>query len=376
MDSIRYNLFLEKARKAHGNKYDYSHVDFVRKSDHVKILCPHHGPFTQSVENHTRKTKPAGCKACGIEVRRQHFKRTNDEFIGLSKEKFGNLFDYSLVDYINQDTKITLVCKTHGEFTVTPVSHLQSPTGCPRCSKEACDRDRIMPFSIVHGKLKSVHGDKYRFIENTYKGTDSKISFACPIHGQREQHVYNLLNGHGCSMCDTDTIRTIDDFQFKLNTLYGDMFKVLSKEWQGQLVPHWVMCRYGHKLNIPPRIYYNLYGCPKCNDEKETTAIYLIYLGTYQGKNVFKYGTSIAPKGRLKHYRVLWPKSYILDYWFVDKSISYFLEKQLGEKLQGGRLPPEMLPEGFTETRVVNYGVDEYLELTNTILKSLREKGK
>ena len=37
-----------------------------------------------------------------------------DKFIEKCKERFGDLYDYSKVDYINNDTKVIIICPTHG----------------------------------------------------------------------------------------------------------------------------------------------------------------------------------------------------------------------------------------------------------------------
>lgn len=57
------------------------------------------------------------------------------EFIAKAKTKFGDKFDYSKVDYITSRTPVIIICPEHGEFTMNPSSHLNSPTGCKECSK-------------------------------------------------------------------------------------------------------------------------------------------------------------------------------------------------------------------------------------------------
>jgi len=38
-------IFIEEARKIHGDKYDYSKVKFIDTTTKVKIICPIHGEF-------------------------------------------------------------------------------------------------------------------------------------------------------------------------------------------------------------------------------------------------------------------------------------------------------------------------------------------
>lgn len=46
-------------------------------------------------------------------------KNLKNVFISKSKEKFGDKFDYSKVNYIKYNIPIILICKEHGEFTIT-----------------------------------------------------------------------------------------------------------------------------------------------------------------------------------------------------------------------------------------------------------------
>jgi len=57
--------FLQKAKKLHGNRYDYSRVAYSSAKKNVTIGCPEHGWFKQTPSNHTHATKPRGCPKCG-----------------------------------------------------------------------------------------------------------------------------------------------------------------------------------------------------------------------------------------------------------------------------------------------------------------------
>lgn len=53
--------FIEKAKKIHGDKYDYSLVDYKHSQKKIKIICPEHGIFEQTPNNHL---KGEGCPHC------------------------------------------------------------------------------------------------------------------------------------------------------------------------------------------------------------------------------------------------------------------------------------------------------------------------
>ena len=83
--------FIKKSNIIHHNKYDYSLIDYKNIRTKIKIICPIHGQFEQTPNNHLNLKQ--GCAKCR--------KLNNDIFINKSKEIHGNKYDYSLVDYTN-----------------------------------------------------------------------------------------------------------------------------------------------------------------------------------------------------------------------------------------------------------------------------------
>ena len=60
-------------------------------------------------------------------------KLNTEIFIERSKNKHKDEYDYSLVEYINNKTKVKIICPEHGEFEQTMKEHFNS-NGCPYCS--------------------------------------------------------------------------------------------------------------------------------------------------------------------------------------------------------------------------------------------------
>lgn len=58
---------------------------------------------------------------------------TTDEFIKRARIVHSNKYDYSLVNYVNFNTKIEIACHEHGSFLQTPGSHLNG-NGCKNCA--------------------------------------------------------------------------------------------------------------------------------------------------------------------------------------------------------------------------------------------------
>lgn len=61
---------------------------------------------------------------------------TTEEFIKKAKEKHGDKYDYSKVDYKDNRTKVCIICPKHGEFWQLPPSHLRCRCSCRKCRDE------------------------------------------------------------------------------------------------------------------------------------------------------------------------------------------------------------------------------------------------
>ena len=127
MSKITTNEIIAKAKLVHGDKYDYSKVDYVKDYIKVCIICPEHGEFWQRPHAHLQGQ---GCPKC--KSKKQTC--TTDEFIAKAKKIHGDKYDYSKVDYSNAHTKVCIICPNHGEFWQTPNNHLRGH-GCPKCKR-------------------------------------------------------------------------------------------------------------------------------------------------------------------------------------------------------------------------------------------------
>lgn len=66
-------------------------------------------------------------------------KLTTEEFIEKARKVHVDKYDYSKVEYVNNLTKVCIICPKHGEFWQTPNNHL-SGKGCPICKKDCISR--------------------------------------------------------------------------------------------------------------------------------------------------------------------------------------------------------------------------------------------
>lgn len=116
-------------KKTHGDKYDYSLVDYKGVDAKVKIICKKHGVFEQTPYAHA---KGANCYHCAIDEHPNLQYKDSGLIISEFKKVHGDKYDYQKVKYKGAFSKVTIVCKEHGEFKQTPHSHKQGK-GCPIC---------------------------------------------------------------------------------------------------------------------------------------------------------------------------------------------------------------------------------------------------
>lgn len=190
--------FIEEARKVHGDKYDYSKVNYINSTTEVEIICKKHNTsFFQKPRYHLMGR---GCPLCGKEkaiAGAKSVSLTQEEVIKRFKEVHGDKYDYSKVIYKGRHQKVTIICNTCGlEFDQSVNSHLEG-NGCSRCAH--CYKPTTEEF--IERAIK-VHGDYYDYSEVEYVDAFTKVKIICPEHGPFYQTPADHVNGgKGCPVC-------------------------------------------------------------------------------------------------------------------------------------------------------------------------------
>ena len=182
--------FVKRAKEVHGNKYDYSKVEYNTTNDKVCIICPEHGEFWQRATSHINKSN--GCPKC-----HPNAKKTTEEFIKKAKEIHGDKYDYSKVEYINNLTPVCIVCPEHGEFWQRPNSHISRKQGCPKCAESKLEewlRNKLINENINFIGQKTIDGvvNKISLRYDFYDKTNN-ILYEC----QGIQHIRNCSEAFG-----------------------------------------------------------------------------------------------------------------------------------------------------------------------------------
>ena len=130
--------FVEKAKKVHGDKYDYSDINYIDSLTKICIFCKKCGnTFLQTPSEHLQGH---GCHVCGGTK-----KLAKETFIERAINVHGNLYCYDDVIYKNSMTKVAIKCNVcNNTFLQIPRYHLQGK-GCFYCKMSHLERE-IMNF--------------------------------------------------------------------------------------------------------------------------------------------------------------------------------------------------------------------------------------
>jgi len=202
---ITTKILIQKAKKIHNDKYDYSLTNYINPKIKIEVTCKLHGNFKQLPYTHL---KGSGCPKCGAKKPGNKSRSNKDEFIQKAKKIHNDKYDYFLVNYTNARKHVDIICKKHGIFNQTPTSHL-SGKGCQKCAIEKITDNKA---SFLQKAIKT-HGEKYDYSKSIYKNSKIKILITCPIHGDFYQTPSSHIRGYGCPQChESNGEKTIRKF--------------------------------------------------------------------------------------------------------------------------------------------------------------------
>ena len=256
------NDFLKKAKKIHGNKYDYSKVIYIGATQKVLIKCNQcNKEFLQNAHSHLRG---AGCPFCADKENSERFSHTKEKFIEKAKDIHGDNYNYDQVNYKRSNQKVKILCKKCGNyFEQTPAHHLNG-SGCPQCSHK-------MSTSKFIEKAKKIYGDKYNYDQVVYKGSEYKVKIYCNIckkYFEQTPHVH--LKGKGCKYCNIlkNTIRQttpLKEFVKKAKSVHGDIYDYTQTTYKNSKTSIKIRCkRCNAVFSQNPQKHLSGQGCPFC----------------------------------------------------------------------------------------------------------------
>lgn len=251
-------LFIEKSRAAHGDKYDYSLSKYTTAKAKVTVICPTHGNFELAARRHYGGQ---GCQAC---IGRKRL--TPESYIERAKEKHGDRYDYSLTRFVNQKTKVTIICKEHGEFKQAPASHLNTGRGCPTCGGS----EKLNNKSFTK-KARELHLCRYDYSLVNYVNAITKVKIICATHGVFNQTPNKHLTGRGCHKCAGNIRSNTEAFKAKAIQVHGDRYGYGDVEYVSTHSRVSIHCFEHGPFNQSPNLHLKGHRCPACSGVKKRT---------------------------------------------------------------------------------------------------------
>lgn len=252
--------FTEKAKRIHNNFYSYDKSIYTKAKIKIIITCPIHGNFHQMPDNHL---SGRGCSSCRLNKLKLLFTKSIDVFKIQANLKHNNKYDYSKVNYVNDSTKITIICPLHGEFIQLPNKHLNGRE-CNLCKPQKTANTFKTKYSkIFIEKAIKLHNNKYTYNINDYQAMKKIMKIICKIHGIFYQKPDNHLNGRGCPSCYNSTgENAIENFLTSNNIIYikekkfNNCANILPLPFDFYLPPHNTLIEFDGIQHFKPIAYF------------------------------------------------------------------------------------------------------------------------
>lgn len=282
-DKLKSNTeeFIERAKQIHGDKYDYSKVDYKFAREKVCIICPEHGEFWKTPDNHLRG---AGCQKCATEhglniIRHKELIK----FIKKANEIYGDKYDYTKVDYKTKDKEVCIICHKHGEFYQKPSSFLAGKD-CPKCKEEIYNKKLCEKTDCFINKCKKYSNEKYDYSKVKYINEKTPVCVIYPDKTEKwvipSEFYYEIKLEHKISVTNyiNDNVKkrqklfinTIDDFIEKANTVHKNKYDYSQTEFTKLRKKLKIICPKHGEFFQSGYSHIRGIGCPYCGHEKTT----------------------------------------------------------------------------------------------------------
>lgn len=258
--------FIARAREVHGDKYDYSKVNYINSDTKVCIICSVHGEFWQTPFHHLAGNS---CKKCAMKTLQDNRRMTTERFIERVKEIHGDKYDYSKLHYCRPHEEVCIICPEHGEFWQRAAVHLYNGCGCPKCGDLSTKNLQIKSTEQFVQECKRVHGDKYDYSKAIYEGANNNIEIICPIHGSFWQRAKHHEEGVGCPLCGKEQAaqqRRLDTENVlnRFHEIHGNKYNYSKVEYRSIEEKVEIICPTHGSFFQTPYLHIRGSGCPMC----------------------------------------------------------------------------------------------------------------
>lgn len=252
----------------HGDKYDYSLVQYKGGYKKVKIICPEHGEFLQTPIHHASGTY--GCNECAKIQDGLKRRLSREDVIQRAIEVHGSKYDYSKFEYNTIEDDMIIICPEHGEFVQRVNNHINQGNGCWECGQIESGLNRRISDEEWIDRFRAVHGQTYGYSEFTSNGAENKAIITCREHGEFLQEPIVHVNGHGCPDCGRDKAAlqrrlSLDDVLDRFREVHGETYDYSLVEYIVSQDNVTIICKKHGPFEQLPHVHANGAGCSKCS---------------------------------------------------------------------------------------------------------------
>jgi len=203
-----------------------------------------------------------------------------EDFIKKAIKVHGDLYNYSLVEYINNQIKVKIICKIHGIFEQRPNDHTSHKNGCSKCATDRLKEKITLTQEEIVIRFKEIWGEHFDYSKFIYSGIFNKSVITCKIHGDIVKSASNHLQGSGCWECTKINTRfgsKVGDIQYitkevflnKAKEKHGNKFSYPELNFKDQYTEIDIKCNVHDCIykQVPRNHIINQGGCPKCKAE-------------------------------------------------------------------------------------------------------------
>lgn len=209
-------------------------------------------------------------------------RKTQETIISEFKIAHGDYYSYSKVEYKNSNTKVIVVCPSHGDFLIAP-GHHKNGVGCRKCYFES---QKITKTEFIR-RSQEHFGNRYSYSLISESSIDgkSKVKIQCLEHDVIFlQELRNHIRGHtGCPKCRSNILsgnqdkRGIPKSQEELNhdfirqaiEVHGDKYDYENFQYVKSSTPGKIICNNHGEFMQAPSNHLRGSQCPACVREKQ-----------------------------------------------------------------------------------------------------------
>lgn len=205
-------------------------------------------------------------------------KLTQEKIIEQFKQIHGNTYDYSLVNYKNDSSKIKIICKDHGIFEQQVACHKRQKQGCPKCGRKKVNdiiKTRLIGNNKFIERIEQIFGKNiFDYSKLNYQGAHKEVTLICKKCNNIEtKSPIVWYKGFGCLKCQGNKVGkklwTTDKFIEKAKIIHNNLYNYDKVIYIGNSNKIEIICsKHGSFFQIPNIHLNSKSGCPKCQTSK------------------------------------------------------------------------------------------------------------